>query len=123
MNKVILIGRTTKDIEVRYTTGENPTAVARFTMAVDRYGKDDKADFISCVAFGKMAETMERYVPKGRKIGVIGRIQTGSYEKDDRKVYTTDVVIEQMEFCEPKRESNEPVGDGFEDMRTDDIPY
>jgi single-strand DNA-binding protein len=106
MNKTFLIGRTTKDIECRYTP-QTQKAVARFTLAVNRMRKEDGADFISCVAWGKTAEIMEKYVKKGHMVGISGRIQTGSYEKDGRKVYTTDVVVENMEFLE-KREKNTP---------------
>jgi single-strand DNA-binding protein len=106
MNKTFLIGRTTKDIECRYTP-QTQKAVARFTLAVNRMRKEDGADFISCVAWGKTAEIMEKYVKKGHMVGISGRIQTGSYEKDGRKVYTTDVVVEDMEFLD-KREKNTP---------------
>lgn len=103
MNKVIEVGRLTRDAEVRYSQGENSTAVARFTLAVDRRGKKDEADFISCVAFGKTAEFIEKYVKKGTKLICEGRIQTGSYvNKDNQKVYTTDVVVESAEFAESK---------------------
>lgn len=125
MNKTILIGRTTKDIDLRYTTGEKQTAVARFTLAVNRYRKDDGADFISCVAFGKTAENMDRYVHKGDKIGIIGHIQTGSYEKDGRKIYTTDVIVEETEFLSSQRQT-EPqkiIYDDLEPLVDDDIPY
>jgi len=111
MNKVFEIGRLTKDIELRYSTGANQTAVARFTLAVDRIGKDKGADFIGCVAFGKTAELMDRYLSKGSKVAVEGHIQTGSYEKDGRKVYTTDVIVDRVEFLssQPKTEpQNEP---------------
>lgn len=103
MNKVILIGRLTKDVEVRHT-GE--TAVARYSLAVDRKFKregEQTADFINCVTFGKNAEFAEKYLRKGTKIAVTGRIQTGSYtDKDGKKVYTTDVIVEEHEFCESK---------------------
>ena len=103
MNKVILIGRLTKDVEVRHT-GE--TAVARYSLAVDRKFKregEPTADFINCVTFGKNAEFAEKYLKKGTKIAVTGRIQTGSYtDKDGKKVYTTDVIVEEHEFCESK---------------------
>lgn len=108
MNKVILMGRLTRDPEIRYSQSENSTAVARFTLAVDRRFKRDganeqTADFISCVAFGKTAEFMERYTRQGTKLVVEGRIQTGSYtNKDGNKVYTTDVVVENVEFAESK---------------------
>lgn len=102
MNKVMLMGRLTKDPEVRWTQGENAMAIARYNLAVDRRGKDKEADFISCVAFGKSGEFAEKYLKKGTKIVVSGRIQTGSYEKDGKKVYTTDVVVEEHYFCEGK---------------------
>ena len=109
MNKVILMGRLTRDPEVRYSQGENPLAIARFTLAVDRRFKRDgeqSADFISCVAFGKQAEHAERYYRQGLKIVVCGRIQTGSYtNRDGVKVYTTEVVVEEQEFAESKSAS------------------
>ena len=106
MNKVILMGRLTRDPEVRYG-GANNSAVARFSLAVDRRfkrdGDDQTADFINCVAFGKTAEFLEKYARKGTKFVVEGRIQTGSYtNKDGQKVYTTDVVCENVEFAESK---------------------
>jgi single-strand DNA-binding protein len=106
MNKVILMGRLTRDPEVRYSQGDNTSAVARFSLAVDRRFKkdgDQTADFINCVAFGKTGEFIEKYGHKGTKFVVEGRIQTGSYtNKDGQKVYTTDVVVEQVEFAESK---------------------
>ena len=107
MNKVILMGRLTRDPDVRYSAGENSTAVARYTLAVDRRFRRDgdsaTADFIGCVAFGKSAEFAERDLHKGTKIVATGRIQTGSYvNKDGVKVYTTDVVVEDQEFAESK---------------------
>ena len=106
MNKVILIGRLTRDPEVKYTQGENPTAIARYSLAVNRKFKRDgeqEADFNSCVAFGKNGEFAEKYLHKGTKIAVCGRIQTGCYTiKDGQKVYTKDVVVEEHEFCESK---------------------
>ena len=114
MNKVILMGRLTRDPEVRYSQGESPLAIARYTLAVDRRfnsnGDDATADFINCVAFGKSGEFAERYLRKGTKIAVTGRIQTGSYtNKDGVKVYTTEVVVEDQEFAESKNSSG---GDG-----------
>lgn len=105
MNKVILIGRFTRDPEVRYDT--NSVAIARFSLAVDRkyqkQGEDRQADFINCVAFGKTAEFIEKYFKKGAKAAAVGRIQTGSYtNKEGQKVYTSDVVIEDVEFAESK---------------------
>lgn len=106
MNKVILIGRLAADPEVRYSQGENATAIARYRLAVDRRYKregEQTADFISCVAFGKNGEFVEKYLHKGTKIAISGRIQTVSYtNKDGQKIYTTDVVVEEHEFCESK---------------------
>lgn len=105
MNKVILMGRLARDPEVRYTQGEQVMAVARYTLAVDRRGKnqENSADFIQCVAFGKAGEFVERYLHKGTKIVLTGRIQTGSYtNKEGQRVYTTDVVAEDQEFAESK---------------------
>ena len=108
MNSVVLMGRLTRDPDIRYNTqGDGQMAIARFTVAVDRRfrreGSDQTADFISCVAFGKTAEFIEKYVSKGTKLCLSGRIQTGSYtNKDGQKVYTTDVVAENVEFAESK---------------------
>ena len=129
MNKVILMGRLTRDPEVRYSQGENATAVARFTLAVDRrFRRDDAStDFIGCVAFGRNAEFIEKYFRQGTKALITGRIQTGSYtNRDGQKVYTTDVVVEDQEFAESKNSQGESgfqstsrpmpsaaIGDGF----------
>ena len=105
MNSVELIGRLTRDPEVRYSQGENAMAIARFTLAVDRrFRRDDAStDFIGCVAFGRNAEFIEKYFRQGTKALITGRIQTGSYtNKDGNKVYTTDVVVEEQEFAESK---------------------
>ena len=106
MNKVILMGRLTRDPEVRYGAGENSTAVARYTIAVDRRfkrGGEQSADFIGCVASGRNAEFAEKYLRQGTKIVLTGRIQTGSYtNRDGQKVYTTDIVVEEQEFAENK---------------------
>ena len=114
MNKVILVGRLTRDPEVRYTQGENVTAVARFTLAVDRRIKRDNeasVDYINCVSFGRSAEFAEKYFHKGTKIVIAGRIQTGSYtNKDGVRVYTTEVVIEEQEFAESKNSSGSDGG-------------
>ena len=104
LNRCILIGRLTDEPDVRYTSGNEPLAIARYTLAVDRMKKDE-TDFIRCVAFGKQGEFVEKYVRKGMKMAVEGRIQTGSYEKDGHKVYTTDVVVERHDFCEKKSDS------------------
>jgi single-strand DNA-binding protein len=111
MNKVILMGRLTRDPDVRYSSqGDRQLAVARFTLAVDRRGRrsangsnEQTADFINCVAFDRQAEFAEKYLRKGTKIAITGRIQTGSYtNRDGQKVYTTDVVVEEQEFAESK---------------------
>lgn len=111
MNKVILTGRIVRDPEVRYSQGQNASAVAKYSLAVDRKFKQEgqpTADFINCIAFGKQAEFVEKYLTKGIKIAVTGRIQTGSYtNKDGVKVYTTDVVVEEHEFCESKNATQE----------------
>ena len=111
MNKVILSGRLVADPEVRYTQGENATAIARYRLAVDRRFKREgeaTADFIGCVAFGKAGEFAEKYLRKGMKILVIGRIQTGSYTNNEgQKVYTTDIIVEEHEFCESKGNGNQ----------------
>lgn len=128
MNKVILMGRLTRDPEVRYSQGAEPMAVARYTLAVDRRGRREdngqNADFISCVAFARNGEFAEKYLRKGTKIAITGRIQTGSYnDREGRKVYTTDVVVEDQEFAESKSTQNggnqqappeqSAAGDGF----------
>ena len=120
MNKTLLIGRTTKDPDIRYTQNEQPMTIARFNLAVDRRFKkegEQSADFISCVAFGKTAEFIEKYVFKGTKIAVEGRIQTGSYtNKDGNKVYTTDVVVEQVEFAGAKTDSKSAAKESNDDF-------
>lgn len=138
MNKVILVGRLTRDPEVRYSQGENATAIARYTLAVDRRFKRDgepTADFINCVVFGKSAEFAEKYFRQGLRVAISGRITTGSYtNKDGIKVYTTEVTIEEQEFAESKAESeanktsnqqatsaNASSGGGFMNI-PDDIP-
>lgn len=111
MNKVHLVGRLVRDPNIRYTQSHEPLCIARFTLAVDRRRKregEQNADFISCVAFGKIAEHIEKYYYKGMKTILSGRIQTGSYDhKDGYKVYTTEVVIEEMEFAESKKSSDQ----------------
>lgn len=107
MNKVIEIGRTTDDIEVRYTP-QTQTAVATFTLAVPRQKKEDGSDFIRCKVWGKRAEIMSNYVKKGHKVGISGRIETGSYKnRDGATVYTTEVIVEDFEFLEPKHETQQ----------------
>lgn len=121
MNKTLLIGRTTKDPDIRYTQSEQPMTIARFNLAVDRRFKKDgdnqNTDFISCVSFGKTAEFIEKYVFKGTKIAVEGRIQTGSYTNNDgNKVYTTDVVVEQVEFAGSKTDSKSAAKESNDDF-------
>ena len=130
MNRVILMGRLTRDPNISYSQGGDNMAIARFTMAVDRRGRQQDnqqtADFIGCVCFGRQAEFAEKYLRQGSKIAVTGRIQTGSYtNRDGQKVYTTDVVLDDIEFAESKNTGNsneysaparpEPssAGDGF----------
>lgn len=121
MNKTLLIGRLTRDPDIRYTQSEQPMTIARFSLAVDRRFKRDgdnqSTDFISCVAFGKTAEFIEKYVFKGTKIAVEGRIQTGSYTNNDgNKVYTTDVVVEQVEFAGSKTDSKSAAKESNDDF-------
>lgn len=118
MNKVILMGRLTRDPEVRYSAGENSLAIARYTLAVDRRFRRDgeaTADFISCVSFGRTAEFAEKYFRQGLKIVVTGRIQTGSYtNREGQKVYTTEVVVEEQEFAESKAASDNYQGGNYQ---------
>lgn len=122
MNKVILIGRLTKDPELRYAPGTG-TGVSRFTVAVNRRKKEDGADFINCVAFGKTAETISQYLTKGRQIAITGSIRTGSYDKDGVKHYTTDVAVDGFEFIgsgqgnnnSANTNNNDVFGAGFND--------
>lgn len=130
MNKVILMGRLTRDPEVRYSQGERSMAIARYSLAVDRKGRrnqenEQTADFINCVAFDKAGEFAEKYFRQGMRVLVSGRIQTGSYtNKDGVKVYTTDIVVEDQEFADSKGTGGEnhqqsrpeqpsSIGDGF----------
>lgn len=139
MNKVILMGRLTRDPDVRWSQGEKPTAIARYTLAVDRRYKregEQNADFISCVVFGRGAEFAEKYLKQGTKIVATGRIQTGSYtNREGQKVYTTDVIVEDQEFAESKGSTGEArqaaseqvPDDGFvdvpEDLSEDGLPF
>lgn len=121
MNKVIEIGRLTRDPDIRSTAGDHPMTIARFTLAVDRRAKDGGTDFIPCVSFGKNAEFAEKYLRKGIKIAIVGHIQTGSYQnKDGQTVYTTDVIVEEQEFCESKAAQQQAApqsqNDGFVSM-------
>lgn len=143
MNSVDLIGRLTRDPEVKYMAGAEPLAVARFTLAIDRpvgQGKEKQTDFPSIVTFGRQAENCERYLKKGRLVAIQGRIQTGSYtNKDGAKVYTTDVVAERVEFLEWGEKANNGAGQGqpqnnntfnemtppagFQSIQDEDIPF
>lgn len=129
MNQVLLMGRLTKDPECRYTS-DTSMCVAKFTVAVDRTGKKDEADFIGCTAFGKVGEIIEKYFTKGKPICLTGHIQTGSYEKDGKKYYTQTVVVERLEFVPTDKKngggeqvSQEGVPEGFEKLTDDDIPF
>jgi len=130
MNKVVLMGRLTKDPEARYTTGENPLCITSYTLAVDRKNKGAKeADFIRCKAFGRSGEFADTYFKKGMRVSVSGRIQTGSYtNKEGVKVYTTDVVVEEQEFAQSKNEEK-PNGidgliqDDFSEATQEELPF
>lgn len=116
MNKVILVGRLTRDPEVRYSQGDNATAVARYTLAVDRRFKRDNeptADFIPCVVFGRSGEFAEKYFRQGMRVLISGRIQTGSYtNREGQKVYTTDIIVDDQEFADSKNASGGGQGGG-----------
>jgi single-strand DNA-binding protein len=121
MNVVSLAGRITKDLEPRMTSGD--LMVLSFTLAVNRRKKDDPADFISCKAFGKTAETMANYLRKGSLIGVTGRIQTGKYDnKEGRTIYTTDVIVNEFEFLESKKSAVDVFSD-IEQIDSSDVPF
>ena len=134
MNKVILLGRLTKDPEVRYTQSENMLAIARYTLAVDRRFKKEgqpSADFINCVAFGKSAEFAEKYMTKGRLFGVIGKIQTRNYENEKKeKVYVTEVVVEEQYFADSKKDDKKDLSellkeddDKLKELDDIDLPF
>lgn len=134
MNKVILLGRLTKDPDVRYTQSENMLAIARYTLAVDRRFKKEgqpSADFINCVAFGKSAEFAEKYMTKGRLFGVIGRIQTRNYDNDKKeKVYVTEVVVEEQYFADSKKDDKKDLSellkeddDKLKELDDIDLPF
>lgn len=134
MNKVILLGRLTKDPDVRYTQSENMLAIARYTLAVDRRFKKEgqpSADFINCVAFGKSAEFAEKYMTKGRLFGVIGRIQTRNYDNDKKeKVYVTEVVVDEQYFADSKKDDKKDLSellkeddDKLKELDDIDLPF
>ncbi len=125
MNKVVLIGRVTKDVEVRKTNSGK--SFTRFTLAVNRRGKDAGANFITCVAWEKTADLLGSYVKKGNQVGICGRIETGKYEdRDGKTVYTTDVMVEEVDFLEPKGSSpapEEPTQSDLPEINPDDLPW
>lgn len=126
MNKVTLIGRLTKDLEMHYSSNSNNTAIARYTLAVDRQYKRDgeqEADFIRCITFGKTAEAAEKYLFKGARVAIEGRIQTGVFTNSrGQKIYTTDIVVERQEFLE-KRSNRQPTTDNqYDENNFMDIP-
>lgn len=143
MNKVILMGRLTRDPEVRYSQGSNATCIAKFSIAVDRRFKrdgDPDADFFNCTAFGKQGEFVEKYLTKGTKIVLTGRVQNDNYEKDGVKHYSVQIVVDELEFAESKNSQNgsydggnqnsrpapAPAGDGFMNIPTgidDELPF
>lgn len=127
MNKVEMIGRLTKDVALSYT--QNGKAVGRFTLAVPKKRKEDGANFIQCKAWGQMAELIERYIKKGHQCAIVGHIDTGSYEKDGHKIYTTEVVVDEVDFLEKKSdqmkidpETSDIEHDSFQQIEQD-IPY
>lgn len=128
MNKIMLIGRLTRDPEIRYSTNDNNTAIARYTLAVNRPFRkngEQQADFLPCIVFGKTAEFAEKYLAKGMRVAIEGRIQTGSYtNRDGQKVYTTDVVVERQEFLEKRADNGQQSPDNANnyDDRFMDIP-
>ena len=123
MNIIAIVGRVTRDPMVSYTTSQ--TAVAKFNIAVQRPQKNSGADYPNCTAFGKVAETIEKYVHKGDKIGIQGHIQTSSYESDGKKVYTTEIIVDRVEFLNSRedREEVEAPTDGFSKLTAEDIPF
>lgn len=129
MNKVCLIGRLGKDVEIRYASGENQMAVGRFSLAVKRPHKKDETDWINCIAFNKTAETLSKYFKKGSGIAVSGRIQTGSYKsKDGSTKYSFDVVVEDFDFIDkksdvPQSRSETDVPYSAESVDDDDLPF
>ena len=136
MNRTILAGRLTADPDVRYTTGQEPMAVASYTLAVQRDFKNKdgeyEADFIRCKAFGKRGEFVEKYLHKGMKIIAEGRLQTGTYENDGQTHYTADLIVDKHEFCESRKSGQQQgqqqgqdydIPEGFQAVNDDDIPF
>ena len=125
MNIVVLKGRLTRDPNVRYTAGEKPMCVARFTLAVQRIGKENGADYPNLIAFGKTAESIDKYCKKGTEIAVNGRIQTGSYKNGEETIYTNDIVAERFEFCGTKApDAGIAPPNGFSELaESEDLPF
>lgn len=127
MNKVILLGRLTKDPEIRYTQGNSPMMVARYTLAVNRRFKkqgESEADFISCVSFGKNAEFAEKYLNRGRQIGVVGRLQVSAWEDSSgKRRWSTDVIVEEHYFAESKKEEFKKQEYSEVDIEDEDLPF
>lgn len=133
MNRIFLCGRLTRDVETRYTNNEEPMAISRFSLAVDRQGRNNETDFINCVAFGKNGQFAEKYLNKGMKIIVEGRLQIGSYENNNGvKIPTADVIVDRFEFCEKKQQNgferiNAPIETEEDFMNVpegeDDLPF
>lgn len=128
MNNIMIIGNLTRDIDLTYTPTQ--IAVARFSIAIsrgkDKDGNDRGADFPNIVVFGKQAENCEKFLSKGKKVAIQGHLQTGSYEKDGRKIYTTDVIADRVEFIdwgEKKKEESQELPEGFQAMKDDDLPF
>lgn len=119
INVVVLVGRLTKDADIRTA---NDKQVAKFTLAVNRMKKDE-ADFITCTAFGKTAEIVQKYTSKGSRVAIRGRVQTGSYEKDGRKIYTTDFIVDDLELLDSKKESGEKIDEGFMTATESALPF
>lgn len=131
MNVVMIIGNATKDPELRYSTGENPTAICRFSIANNEgYGERKETNFVNIVVFGKQAENCEKYVKKGSKVAVLGRLKTGSYEKNGQRIYTTDVIANVVEFLSGNKQEEkiewkdtETPPKGFAKLDDDSIPF
>lgn len=125
MNKVILTGRLVKDIET--TTSQSGKVFARFSLAVNRRTRDDGADFLNCIAFGQTAENMAKFLAKGSKIGIVGRVQSGNYEKEGRKIYYVEIICDEVEFLESRKAVEEATSEAapseFTEVSADDLPF
>ncbi len=124
MNRVTFIGRLTKDPEIRYTQGAEPLAICQFSIAVERPYGEPTSDFFRCICFGKRGEAISKYFRKGSKIGIAGRLQTGSYtDKDGVKRYTTDTIVEDFEFCDSKNAQDNSADSNNADFTEDNTGY